>query len=389
MEFFAIFVDVKMKIVIDDKIPFIRGVFEPFAEVRYESGAAISAAQVRDADALAVRTRTLCDRNLLEGSKVKAIASATIGYDHIDTLWCEGAGIAWSNAPGCNSSSVCQYMMCCLTALSRKHSLPLADMTLGVVGAGHVGGKVAAAARALGMRVLVNDPPRERSEGPDGFSSLQDIVKEADIITLHVPLVREGPYATFHLFDADLLESLRPGQWLINSSRGEVVDNAALKAVLKARRIAGAVLDVWENEPRIDTGLVDLLEFATPHIAGYSAEGKANGTRDAVRHIASRLGLPLGDWSPERLPLPEGDTEMRIWAKDKTTLGIISEALRATYDIEADSAALKADPSSFEALRGNYHVRREPSAYTVISDAGDDATSTLRALGFNFRTFSD
>lgn len=353
-----------MKIVIDDRIPFIRGVFEPYAQVEYLPGASVSASHVRNADALIIRTRTICDRRLLEGSSVRAIATATIGYDHIDTLWCEKAGIAWSNAPGCNSGSVCQYITRCIIAIAEKHSLSLEEMTLAIVGAGNVGGKVAAAARALGMRVLINDPPRAEKEGPSGFSSLQQIMEEADIISLHVPLTKSGEYATFHLFGEERLNSLRARQWLINSSRGSVVDNAALKEVLKAHRIAGAVLDVWENEPRIDTELMGLLEIATPHIAGYSTDGKANGTKAAVHFIASQLCLPLTQWTPGALPLPDGvqlgavaDT---VDASGKSSRQILAEALKASYDIEADSASLKANPASFELLRGNYPVRREP-----------------------------
>ena len=333
-----------MKIVVDDKIPFIKGVFEPYAKVLYLPGREITALDVRDADALVVRTRTKCDRSLLEGSSVKAIASATIGYDHIDTAWCRGAGIEWSNAPGCNSGSVQQYVACALEWLSRKHGFALGGMTLGIVGVGHVGSKVAAVGRHFGMKVLLCDPPRQRAEGPEGFVALDKIISDADIITLHVPLTKSGPDATEHLFDAGRLAMLKKSQWLINSSRGEVVEGEALKAVLKDDGIAGAVLDVWEGEPDIDRELLGLVDLGTPHIAGYSLDGKAAGTRAAVRFTAKVLGLPLADWEPGELPAAE----------------------KPFYDIEADSAALKASPSSFESLRGNYPVRREtPGLFDV------------------------
>jgi len=372
-----------VKIVIDDKIPFIKGVFEPYSEVVYMPGKDITAADVKDAAALITRTRTRCDRALLEGSAVRAVATATIGYDHIDTEWCEAAGIAWSNAPGCNSGSVCQYLASCLVSIAKRHALDLERMTLGVVGAGNVGAKVAAAGRALGMRVLVNDPPRERREGPAGFVTLDTIVSEADIITLHVPLTEDGQDATLHLFDAERISKLRSGQWLINSSRGPVVDNAALKTALKAHRIAGAVLDVWEDEPQIDTELLDLLDFATPHIAGYSADGKANGTAASVRFVAEKLGLPLTEWAPASIPLPAKSVNLKIDSSGKDSQSVLTEALLATYEIGADSSALKAAPASFEALRGNYPVRREPHAFTVATDAGPDTVARLRLLGFN------
>ena len=323
-----------MKIVCDDKIPFLRGVFEPYAEVVYLPGAAISAADVRDADALITRTRTRCDRALLEGSSVRVIASATIGYDHIDTAWCESHGIAWANAPGCNSGSVAQYVGSALGVLAERFGLDLSGLTLGIVGVGHVGSKVARLAERLGMRVLLNDPPRAAAEGPDGFVSLGELIAGSDIITLHVPL----DSSTRYLFDARRIASLRPDQILINTSRGEVICGDALKRALKAGRLKAAVLDVWENEPNIDPELAELAIIATPHIAGYSTDGKAAGTTAAVRVVARALGIAaLSDWSV-RLPVAAGND---------------------TYDVTRDSAALKSDLSSFEHLRESYPIRRE------------------------------
>ena len=323
-----------MKIVCDDKIPFLRGVFEPYAEVVYLPGAAICAADVRDADALVVRTRTRCGRALLEGSTVRVIASATIGYDHIDTAWCEEHGIEWANAPGCNSGSVAQYVGSALGVLAERFGLDLSGLTLGIVGVGHVGSKVARLAERLGMRVLLNDPPRAAAEGPDGFVSLDELIAGADIITLHVPL----DSSTRYLFDAARIGSLRPDQILINTSRGEVVCGDALKAALKGGRLKAAVLDVWEDEPNIDPELAQLAEIATPHIAGYSTDGKAAGTTAAVRVVARSLGIAeLSDWSV-RLPVAAGND---------------------TYDVTRDSDALKSDLSSFEHLRESYPIRRE------------------------------
>ena len=205
------------KIVCDDKIPFLRGVFEPWAEVVYLPGAAISRADVAAADALVTRTRTSCTRELLEGSRVRVIASATIGYDHIDTAWCEAHGIRWFNAPGCNASSVCQYVCSVLCVLARDMGLDFRKTTLGVVGVGNVGSRVASAARALGMKVLLCDPPRARREGTEGFTDIGTIVAQSDIISLHVPLIRSGEDRTEHLFDARMLSRMRPDQILINT----------------------------------------------------------------------------------------------------------------------------------------------------------------------------
>ena len=375
-----------MKIVCDNKIPFIRGVFEPWAEVVYLPGAETIPAVVRDADAVVTRTRTRCDAALLAGSSVRVVASATIGYDHIDTAWCEAHGILWRNAPGCNSSSVKQYIAAVLCTLARRHGLRLDALTLGVVGVGNVGGKVAEMAARLGMRVLLCDPPRARREGAAGFVDLDTLVAQSDIVTLHVPLLREGEDATWHLFDEARLAAMRPDQFLINSSRGPVVDNAALKAALRAKALRGAVLDVWEGEPEPDRDLMDLLDIATPHIAGYSADGKATGTQMSVRTVAAVLGLPLTDWRPADIPAPAQPLAFTLDATGKSRQEVLSEAILYTYDILADDRALRAHPERFEQLRGDYPVRREPTAFTLRLQGGDPALAdALAALGFHIQ----
>ena len=376
-----------MKIVCDNKIPFLRGVFEPYAQVLYLPGRETTPEVVRDADALITRTRTKCDAALLAGSSVRTIATATIGFDHIDTAWCEAQGILWRNAPGCNSWSVKQYIGAALCTLARRHGLQLDRMTLGVVGVGNVGGKVAETAASLGMRVLLNDPPRARREGPEGFVPLDELVAQSDIVTLHVPLERTGEDATWHLFDAARIATLRPGQFLINSSRGPVVDNVALKAALAAGTLRGAVLDVWEGEPEPDRELIGLLDIATPHIAGYSADGKANGTMMSVRTVAEQLGLPLTDWRPADIPAPAQPLEFAIDATGKSRQEVLTEALLHSYDILADDAALRAQPACFEKLRGDYPVRREPTAFTLRLQGGTpEMAEALSALGFKLMT---
>ena len=376
-----------MKIVCDNKIPFLRGAFEPFAEVVYLPGAQTTPEVVKDADALVTRTRTICNEALLKGSSVKAIATATIGYDHIDTAWCEANGIAWSNAPGCNSWSVKQYISSVLAVLAQRHGLRLDALTLGVVGVGNVGSKVADVGRAFGMRVLLNDPPRERAEGPDAFVDLDTVLAESDIVTVHVPLTRAGEDATWHLFDAARLARMRPSQILINSSRGPVVDNAALKNILLKGGLKAAVLDVWEGEPDLDPELVGLLDISTPHIAGYSADGKANGTTMSVRYLATRLGLPLVDWTASGVPAPPQPLAFTIDASGKTPQEVLSEAILHTYDVRQDSDALRAELDAFERLRGDYMVRREPSAFTLtLSGGGRELAARLELLGFKVKT---
>jgi erythronate-4-phosphate dehydrogenase len=372
-----------MNVVIDSDIPFLRGVLEEHAHVVYREGRTIRREHLLDTDALVIRTRTKCDRSLLEGTRVRFIASATIGYDHIDTEYCREAGIAWTNAPGCNSASVQQYVGAALVSLSRTLHRPLTEMTIGVIGVGHVGTKVAALCRALGMQVLQNDPPRARTEGAGAFVDLQTLVDRSDILTLHVPLNRSGPDATMHLFDTRLLSLLRPAQLLLNTSRGEVVDTQALSSCLAAKGLAGCVLDVWEGEPAIDRLLLNRVDIATPHIAGYSADGKANGTAMSVRALAGHFGLPLLEWTPRELP-PPSQPIIDIDGRGRTSEDIMHEAVLHSYDIGADDDALRQSPETFEAQRAHYPVRREFHAFHVsLRRAPAAAGEGLKLLGFH------
>ncbi|MEG1839165.1 MAG: NAD(P)-dependent oxidoreductase, partial [Bacteroidaceae bacterium] len=268
-----------MKVVIDDKIPYIKEAIEKIADkVVYLPGTKFTPEVVKDADALIVRTRTHCNQQLLAGSSVKFIATATIGYDHIDTEYCRKAGIQWTNAPGCNSSSVAQYIHSTLLLLRNEKGITLEKACIGIVGVGNVGSKVKAVAESLGMRVLLNDPPRA-DESKDTFCDLATIAQECDIITFHTPLNREGKYKTFHLADEKFFNSLGKQAVIINTSRGEVVETFALLQALNENKIKEAVIDVWENEPDINLSLLNSVFLGTPHIAGYSADGKANATR--------------------------------------------------------------------------------------------------------------
>lgn len=378
-----------MKIVADNKIPFLAGALEPYADVVYLPGSETTPQVVADADAVITRTRTICNEGLLKGSRVKMIATATIGFDHIDTAWCNANGIEWTNAPGCNSWSVQQYIASLLANLAQTFGFDCKDKTLGVIGVGNVGSKVAHIAELLGFKVLLNDPPRAAKEGQRGFTSLDTLLEKSDIITCHVPLQKDGPYATYHMFDKERIAKLRKDQFLINSSRGPVVDNAALKDALKTKSIAGASLDVWENEPNIDTELMDLLYTATPHIAGYSLDGKANGTTMSVQAIARKFNLPCKDWRVTDIPLPAQDVCFTIDVTGKTAAEIIQEAILYTYDIKNDDKRLRASVSTFEKQRSDYPVRREFPAFTVTLDGAltpeliEECVETLEEIGFN------
>ncbi len=371
-----------MKVVADHKIPFLKGVLEPLSDVIYLPVNEITCEHLKDADGLLTRTRTQCNEKLLAGTNVKFIASATIGFDHIDTAWCEKNGILWTNAPGCNAGSVYQYVASVLVNLSQKQGFNFSDRSLGVIGIGNVGRKIVKLGEWLGMRVLLNDPPRARKEGTCGYVSIEGIIRECDIITCHVPLNLEGEDKTFHLINESILRKLHPNTILINSSRGEVIDNKALKTIIKEKRIAAAVLDVWENEPNIDKELVEMLDIVTPHIAGYSADGKANGTSMSIQSLSKFFNLPLTRWFAEDVPLPD-KIEITIDCKEKTPQEVISQAILFTYNVMDDDRRLRSSVGTFEQQRGNYPLRREFHAYDInLVNSHSNIQKMLTGLGF-------
>lgn len=330
-----------MKIIVDDKIPYIHEKLALLTnDVVYLRGADITADDVKDADALIVRTRTLCNEQLLSGSKVQFIATATIGFDHIDTDYLKQAGIAWTNCPGCNSGSVAQYVECSLLQMKEHLGLDLQHSTIGIVGCGHVGSKVKVVAERLGMKVLVCDPLLNHS----GFVSFDVIEHECDVITFHVPLTHEGPYATYHLADEQFFHRLARVPYVINTSRGEVVDNDALLLALQEGRVRDAVIDVWEGEPKLNEALLKRVFIGTPHIAGYSADGKVNADNMVIEALCHhfRLSHP-GLIVPPPLPSGFQDTGSPL----------------DYYNPMVDSQQLKSEPSMFENLRNNYPLRRE------------------------------
>jgi len=360
-----------MKIIIDDKIPFIRGIFEPHAEVAYLPGGDITRDHLADAEVLIVRTRTRCSRELLSGTGIRFIATATIGFDHIDTRFCRESGIGWTNAPGCNSGSVAQYITSALIALSRQGNFHLQDKTLGIIGVGHVGSKVAQMANLLGMKVILNDPPRARDEGTGKFAGLDELLELSDIVTIHVPLYRDGEDRTFHMVDGDFLAKLKPGAILINSSRGEVVHESEL---ILSPHISDhpLVLDVWENEPRINEQPLGLATIATPHIAGYSADGKWNATRMVATAAANYLGISLGE-----ITSPLGNLPLEVESES------LEDYLYATYDILQDDQRLRLSPATFEDQRNHYPIRREYHAYQLNKIPNSLLGTNLKMLGFH------
>lgn len=329
-----------LKIVVDSAIPFLQGVLDPYAKIRRLPGQSIRAEEVREADALVIRTRTRCDERLLAGSRVRLIATATIGFDHIDTAWCAAHGIRVATAAGCNARGVLQWVAAALVRLSRIEGWEPRERTLGIVGVGHVGSLVKTYAEAWGFRVVCCDPPRQEREHC-GFRTLEETARAADILTFHTPL----DATTRHLADARLFAAMKPRAAVFNSSRGEVVDGAALLA--DGRPCA---LDVWEGEPQIDPALLARAFVSTPHIAGYSEQGKAMATALAVEAVARSFDLPLKGWYP---PQAAPSAPRRITWEE------LVRTIDTAFDIRSESLRLKSDPASFEALRDNYRYRRE------------------------------
>jgi erythronate-4-phosphate dehydrogenase len=371
-----------MKFIIDDKIPYIKWALEPYGEVVYLPGPKTTPEIVKDADAIITRTRTICNEQLLAGSSVKLIATATIGYDHIDTDYCKKAGIQWTNAPGCNSKSVEQYIASALFVLAHRKGFQLKGKTIGVVGVGQVGSKVANVCKLFGMSVLLNDPPRARAEGQGKFCSLEEIQEKADIITLHVPLNMQGEDITYHLAGESFFKALKRSPVVINSCRGEVLDTLAAQRAIKDGQLSGLVIDCWENEPEIDLELMKMADLATPHIAGYSKDGKANGTSMSIRAISRFFNLGIDNWQAQQVELP-AQTDIQLDGLNLSSEEIVAKAVLSTYDIRTDDAALRKTPGLFEKLRGDYPLRREYPVYTVVAKNMEDQTlKLLKDLGY-------
>lgn len=332
-----------LNFIVEANIPFVVGQLEPFGNVRYLQPEEITPNQMKDCDALVTRTRTRCNSSLLEGSRCQMIASATIGLDHIDLDYCKQRGITVANAPGCNAPAVAQYVLASIIASFGEESL--SGMTLGIVGVGHVGKIVEMWARQLGMDVMLCDPPRARREGQQKFSTLDEIARKADIITFHTPHTTTGQDATHHMADRHFFASLKRRSMIINSARGPIVDTPALIEAIDSQRVGRCVIDCWENEPDISHVLLEKAFIATPHIAGYSREGKIRATQMALEAVGQHFGFTPG---PMNETVPAGPRE-------KVDARLIADS----YNPLTDTEALRSDPSRFEELRNHYNLRAE------------------------------
>ncbi len=371
-----------MKILADAHIPYLSGVIEQFGEVEYLPGNLFSHETIKDKDALFVRTVTRFDEKILAGTDVKLICSATIGYDHIDTQYCSANNIAWRTAPGCNANSVEQYVTASLLMLADKYKFDLSEKTIGIIGVGNVGSRVKKTCQTLGMRVLLNDPPlcekNNKLSETDNFVDIETIKQKADIITLHTPLTKTGKHKTYHLADEPFFDSLNKKPFIINTSRGDVVCTTALKNTLKSGKISGAVIDCWKSEPNIDLELLEMVFIATPHIAGYSADGKWMATKMSLDNFTDFFSLK--SLQTELKPLQQPDNPIIDLSNIKKVQQLAFSVWK-TYNPMNDTYKLKANPDKFTWFRSNYPLRREYLAYEVIN-ADTEVAETLTKMGF-------
>ncbi len=364
----------KLNIVVDANIPFAQEAFAAFGEVQRLPGSAITAAAVQKADVLIVRSVTRVDRALLAHSRVRFVGTATIGTDHIDLEMLQRRGIAFSAAPGSNAESVVEYVLAVLFTLCVRHARPLHRLTVGVVGEGNVGGRLVRRLRALGTQVLICDPPRAREEGPAGFVDLETLLEACDVVTLHVPLTTTGRDATRHLVGGKALAAMRPHAWIFNTARGSAVDSSALLAGLKQGCPAVAALDVWEGEPAPDPALVAHAALATPHIAGYSFDGKVQGMLDMLRALEKWTGQ-TARWNAAAAlaPAPDDAVVLQLPSPALPLEAYLDTLVRQMYDVQADDARMRvllglpreAHAAHFQMLRKTYPRRRRWGLFTL------------------------
>lgn len=347
----------RLKILADENIPFVEEAFAGVGDVRLSPGRSMDAGAVREADVLLVRSVTPVTPDLLEGSQVQFVGSATIGTDHVDHGYLKERGITFSHAPGSNADSVVEYVTAVLLRLAVRKGTRLRGKTLGIVGCGSIGGRMARRAPALGLHVLKNDPPRaeeaEAAGQPHDFVSLETVLREADIVTLHVPLTRGGAHPTYHLVGEEALAMMAPDAWLVNTSRGPAVDNRALRSRLQEEGLGGAVLDVWEGEPTPDPDLIRLVDLATPHIAGYSFDGKVQGTVMLYRALMQHLGRPE-QWDCEAVLAPEKALDLAPPDPALPEADGLNWLVRQMYDVGADDHRMRGLLDRQAGERGSY-----------------------------------
>ncbi|MGL5318506.1 MAG: 4-phosphoerythronate dehydrogenase [Bacteroidales bacterium] len=363
------------RIVADDKIPGLPVLLEPFSDVTFLPTKKFSNEAIKGANVLFVRTPVKCNEKLLAGNSVEYIGTASIGFDHIDQTYCKNHNIAWSNAPGCNKGSVLSYVLAAISTI--KPDVNFSDLTIGVVGVGTIGGYVASSCQALGMKVMLNDPIREENEGKGEFVTLREIGEKCDIITFHTPLSKSGKYPSFHLANEEFFAHVKKKPIVINAARGGVVHEEALLKANRQGLIGGMVIDCWENEPNINRELLKLAHVATPHIGGFSRDGKFNGTRMTVASFARHFGIDV-DVSLITPPAPEHPVI------DASALdgNVICGAVLYTYPIHNETEALKAAPQDFVKQRDHYPLRRDFCGYTIVNTPFAYAEQ-LKAIGFN------
>ncbi len=354
-----------MKIIVDENISFGEEAFSTLGEVSLVNGREITPSIVKEADALIVRSITNVNEELLRGSKVKFVGTATIGTDHIDEIYLRTKGIEFTSATGCNSHAVKEFVFSSLAYISEKEKISLEGKSLGVVGCGNIGSKVARVGKAMGLEVVMNDPPLQRETGSTKYSSLEDAFS-CDIITFHVPLNLEGRDKTFHLINSQNINLIKSGAIVINSSRGPVVENAVLKKRLIEKNDLHVALDVWEKEPNIDLELFDKIRIGTPHIAGYSLEGKVNGTVIVYNKLCSFLNVD-SMWEPNYPDLDQN----KIILQDKSINSFLTSLFENVYSVKEDDKLLrsvfelesKERTKYFDKLRKTYRLRRELNNY--------------------------
>lgn len=372
-------------------MPFVEEAFRTIGDVIVLGGREIVANDVRDAELLAIRSTTKISSDLLEGSSVRFVGTATIGTDHLDIPYMEDKNIHWCYSPGCNANSVAEYITSALLWVSQKGDFTLKDKIMGVVGVGNVGSRVSDKARALGMQVLQNDPPRQRNEPENEslFVSLDQLLEEADIVSMHVPLTHGGADATYQMAGNDFMASIKPGSIFINAARGPVLNTTSLLAAMDNGTVEHAVIDTWEGEPEYREDLLDAVDIGTPHIAGYSFEGKVAGTTMVYEEACRFLGVEPS-WKAESCMPPPDVPVIDVSCGEKASEEILWDIVRQVYDIRRDDADMRAESSPeerravhFDNLRKGYHMRRE-FRYTVVrlKDPPAGLANTVSSLGF-------
>jgi erythronate-4-phosphate dehydrogenase len=341
----------RKRIVIDDEVPFIEGVFEPYADVEYYPSDKITREVVKDADGMIIRSRTQCDADLLEGSSVKFIATDTIVTSHIDLNYFSEHGIGVKNAAGCTAGGVMNYVFSALYGVASRKTINLDGDTIGIIGYGHVGSLVAHMAKYLGFKVLVCDPPLSAAMSSEDFCSLDHLLRNSDIVTIHPTVDNE----TRKMANASFFSKMKDGAIFINTSNGELVDEEALKKAIP--RLGPVIIDTWDHEPNVDRELVDMVDIATAHIAGYSYQGKQNGTAICVRALARFFEYTqLYNFFP-KTEIQELES-IKLDLKGKTQ-GEIAAVIQYNYPIFTDDFIFRLDPGKFVELRSNYKYRRE------------------------------